>query len=409
VTAVVAATALVTGCAADPGGARTGGSCDSPGVSGNEIKIGLVYPDSGPLAAALNATRGGFVARLGEANAAGGVNGRKIVYDWRDDRGDLGQNAFVTRQLVADDHVFGLVEATTASSGGAAYLRDQGVPVTGVPVGPEWSDHSYPNMFATGYLGPTGESVTTFGELVKAAGGTRAAIIGSDVTSATNTLGLQVARSLEAVGVTVVPQRFVYHAGTTNVVQLVARLRAANVNVITGGLTAGDLTQIMTAARAAGQPRNTIYMASDAYDASLLQEKGQQMAGMYTWLGTVPWDANIPALQTYRQAMASYSPELQLPEQNLALAGYTDADLFLTGLRKAGACPTRAAFIKALRNTDDYTADGLLASPAELRDWGHMSTCYTFERVNAQGTGYDLVPGPGGATSQWCGTLLAAQ
>ncbi|WP_307874429.1 ABC transporter substrate-binding protein [Frankia nepalensis] len=406
VVAVTAATTLAAGCGSGAAGGNT--SCGTPGFSADQVKIGFVYPDSGSMAQVFTATRAGFVARVEKANADGGIHGRNIVYEWRDDQGDEARNLNAVRELVDQEQVFGLAEATTASSGGADYLRDLNVPVFGLPVGAEWSDRSYPNMFAVAYLGPAGESVTTFGRMIKAQGGTRAAIITSDVGQSDNGLGLKIVRSLEAVGVDVVPQRFVYNATHTDVAQLAAQLKAADVDVVTGGVTARDLGQIMRGGRAAGLPARTIYLAADGYDKALLQEEGPAIAGMYTWAGAIPWNADTPAQRDYLDAMRRYAPEQQPPDQDLAVAAYLLTDLFLTGLDKAGACPTRADFIQDLRNTDGYDAGGLMSTRANLRDWGHMNPCYTFVRVNAQGTGYDVVPDPARGTQNWCGELLPA-
>src|SRR5262245_59933061 len=82
--------AALAGCAADqsdPSGDGAGG-CSSPGVTADTIRIGLVYPDSGnAIAGGFQATPSAVAARIEAANAAGGVNGRTVEIDWRDDQG----------------------------------------------------------------------------------------------------------------------------------------------------------------------------------------------------------------------------------------------------------------------------------------------------------------------------------
>ncbi|WP_236705383.1 ABC transporter substrate-binding protein, partial [Frankia sp. ACN1ag] len=85
------------------------GPCNSPGVSKDQIKLGFIYPDTGVGSAVFAAARAGVDARLGLANAEGGVNGRRITYEWRDDEANPDTNGRVARDLVENTGVFGLI------------------------------------------------------------------------------------------------------------------------------------------------------------------------------------------------------------------------------------------------------------------------------------------------------------
>jgi ABC-type branched-subunit amino acid transport system substrate-binding protein len=117
----------------------------APGVTDNEIKLGMLYSQEGATASAFAPFRGGADARLGVANAEGGVRGRKIVYDWEDDVGDPARNGASARYLVEQRKVFGILSGTAASFGSADYLDRAGVPVTGISLDPSWTEHG--NMF----------------------------------------------------------------------------------------------------------------------------------------------------------------------------------------------------------------------------------------------------------------------
>lgn len=406
---VAAAAALATvaaGCATTSKPGVAGVACNAPGFTSNTVKIGYLYPDSGPLAQALLASRSGFIARVEQQNAAGGVHGRQIITATGDDQGDKGTNLQAARQLVQADRVFGIVEGTTAASGSADFLRQQNVPVVGLPAESIWADHRYPNMFAQAYVyaGADAGSVDTFGQFVKAQGGTKAAIVGSDIAEASNQLNAETADSLRAVGVQVSPQTFIYSPVHTDPLALGRQLKAAGVDTVAGALSAQDFSHVMRGAKAAGA-NIKIYMSASGYDHSILKQDGRALAGLYTWLNYVPFEANPPADQTYFASMRDYAPELQPPDQELALIEYILTDMFITGLERAPDCPTRANFISTMRNMTDYTADGLLPGAVNFKDWGHLSQCYTFVRVNDAGTGYDIVKTADGK-QEWCGDAI---
>ncbi|MBL7489949.1 ABC transporter substrate-binding protein [Frankia sp. AgB1.9] len=409
--AAVAVT-LAAGCAAAGGGDGSTGptaACDTPGYSANEIRLGFVYPDTGPTAPSLSSARAGFEARVGEANAAGGIHGRKITYIWRDDGGTAEQNQQAVADLVDNQTVFGLVEATTVASGGAEFLREQGVPVAGIPAEAFWADPRYGNMFTYSYLFTNGPSVTTFGDYAKEQGGTRAAVIQSDVTADANDIGTKISDSLASAGIPIAPGPFVYNPAVTDPVQLGQRLRAAGVDVVAAAFAGTDLAEVIRGIKAAGAPVKVILTPS-GYDTSLLRRYGPMLSGLTAAVSYVPFEQGGPAHETYLEAMAAYAPEVTSPNQEVAFATYILTDLFLDGLDEAGDCPTRAGFIHTLR-ASSYDAGGLLPGPVDLtKDFGQIARCYTFLKVNTAGTGYVPVPNPKAPASnpdQWCGTRLS--
>ncbi|OHV47472.1 ABC transporter substrate-binding protein [Pseudofrankia sp. BMG5.36] len=403
-------TALAAGCAVAGGGA--GGSaraaCDTPGYSDDEIRLGFVYPDSGAVASSLAASMSGFLARIGQANAAGGIHGRKLVYSWRDDVSASGQNLEAVRDLVEKQDVFGLVEASVSAFGGADYLRARGIPVAGIAAEAFWADPRYRNMFAYTYLFTDGPSVSTFGDYAKTQGGTRAAVIQSDVTSTGNDIGSRMSVSLAAAGIPTVPGRFVYNPSVTSPMQLGQQLRAAQADVVIAVLAGSNLAEVMRGIREAGAPVKVV-LAPSGYDKALIDQYGQTLGGLSAAVTYVPAEIGGPAHQTYLDAMAEYAPELRPPDQELAFVTYIITDLFLSGLDKAGPCPTRAQFIDTLR-ASKFDASGLLPGPVDMtKDFGQMALCYTFMRVNPAGTGYDVVPDPNADPAnrdRWCGHRL---
>jgi branched-chain amino acid transport system substrate-binding protein len=80
-----------------------------PGVFPDRIVFGQAAVMEGPASALGTGMRDGILAAFGEANAAGGVKGRKLELVVRDDGYEPGKAAVAARQLLNDDKVFALI------------------------------------------------------------------------------------------------------------------------------------------------------------------------------------------------------------------------------------------------------------------------------------------------------------
>ncbi|CAO5253911.1 ABC transporter substrate-binding protein [Frankia sp. AgKG'84/4] len=328
-----------------------------------------------------------MAARLAAQNAAGGVNGRRIVYQWRDDQGLASTNLVASRELVEQQNVFGLLEMTAAASGGADYLNARGVPVVGIAVEPVWSKHR--NMFSSSY--PEG-AVDTFGRYVKAHDGAKAMVLSTRIAAEfSSDAALQRKISFEAAGIPVTMATVDDPPTPDQIDQIVHRMLADNIDTLSASISTEDLVPIMIAANRLGVPLKVVLSGAEAASPSLLQQYGAQIAGLTTSGPLLPTQIKTPASDRYHRAMAAYSPDLQDPDQTLAVIGYIDADIFIRGLQAAGPCPTRQSFITGLRAVKNYTADGLNSAIDFEGDFGKAAECVVFTAVNSTGTGLDVV------------------
>lgn len=393
----LALTTVLAGCATESGdgGAVTPVACDAPGVTEDSIRVGFIYPDSGVAAEAFRAARSGVAARIGMANGAGGVHGRKIDLVWRDDAANASMNLQAARDLVNNENVLGIVEATIGASGSAEWLDQQGIPVTGLTAEDVWKHHD--NMFGRTYQFGRDNTITTFGEFAKAQGGTRAVV----VEESTPEVAQQLVASLEAQGIPIVG-RVNYLEETSSPIRAANEIAATEADVLISGVSVNGLTEVLGALRQIGYEMK-VMLSPTGYNREYLSQYGQDMAGLTVALNFTPFESESTAVRVYREAIGRYSPELGVPDQELAIASYIITDLFLYGLQVAGPCPTREAFIRNLREVTDYDAGGLVPGPVNLRENREKpNTCYAFVRVNAEGTAYEVVPDPAGNT-QWCG------
>nr|MDT0663559.1 ABC transporter substrate-binding protein [Micromonospora sp. DSM 115978] len=230
------------------------GDCVSPGVTETDVKIGLVYPDSGGFAEIFSAARAGYDARFGLENANGGVHGRLIDYEWRDDEGVPLNNLEAVQDLVEREGVFAVAQASTGSSGGAEYLAANNIPVVGVAAEEVWIH--FRNMFAFTYVFTDGESVDTFGRFVSQQGGSKALVIGiREREQAGGGLGGQLAASLQAAGVEVDPASpFEYTPGASSAQRFAQQLLDRGIDTLVTTGTAADFAEVVAAARDAGVP-----------------------------------------------------------------------------------------------------------------------------------------------------------
>ncbi|ADP81865.1 hypothetical protein FraEuI1c_3858 [Pseudofrankia inefficax] len=397
------AAVVAAGCAAGPGSAThaRAADCTTPGVSGDTIKVGLIYPDTGSLTEAFKSARSAVEGRIGLANANGGVDGRQIQLEWRDDAGTSSVNASAAEDLVENQGVLGLIELSTAVSGSAGYLDQHGIPVTGLTAESLWNDHA--NMFSFSYLFVSGSLVSTFGEYAKAQGGTKAAVL-QDGAGASAGIADQLVASLASQGITTV-KRVGYTTGQSSAARAADEILASKADVIVGTVAMSSIAETLAAVRArGGNPK--VVLSPTGYDPQLVRQQGPSIAGLTIWLNYTPFEAKSPAIANYESAMAQFAPELAEPDQEVAVASYISTDLFVRGLEAAGPCPTRAAFIKNLRAVRDYDAGGLVPGAIDLSDnRGRANTCYAFVRVNAAATGFDVIKKPDGS-AQWCGQRL---
>jgi branched-chain amino acid transport system substrate-binding protein len=116
VIAIVALTALIAAACSSSGsktatGGTSGGNsgASAPGVTATSITVGSHQPLTGQAAPGYSEIAPAAKAMFDYINSKGGVYGRKITYTYKDDAYNPSQTNTVVRQLVEQDHVFGIL------------------------------------------------------------------------------------------------------------------------------------------------------------------------------------------------------------------------------------------------------------------------------------------------------------
>jgi hypothetical protein len=297
--------------------ARFGGA--APGVTASTIKLGIVYPDYASLAAyGLNINQGSFPdaynALIAKINAAGGVDGRKIVPVYG--KYSLLSPAASTQtcvQLTADDKVFAVVGTFESDTQALCYAQTHKTAV----VGSALSDADYALAQAPWFAvdhgsDDAGSAIDTLyasGQLT----GKKVAIIAlqQDATS----MNQSAIPALKAKGITPVANAVITASVSdstalgTQVMVAVQKFQAAGANtvVIVGGL-ATEYPPIE--AQSSYRPVLMFTSASDA-TAGTIGGKVTPAVLKNALAADIATDFNDPANQACMQTMEAAHPNLQ--------------------------------------------------------------------------------------------------
>jgi branched-chain amino acid transport system substrate-binding protein len=148
---------------------------NDPGITDTDIKVGAIYPQSGPLGASgfFQQIIDGIQVRFAAANAAKETGNRKLTLVPKDDAGDNSRNLAAATDLTEQEKVFAVLAESSAGDASAEYLNSKGMPVVGWQLGlPMYG--KYPNVF--GFQNANSSDLlhnytTRNGQVMKQAGG----------------------------------------------------------------------------------------------------------------------------------------------------------------------------------------------------------------------------------------------
>jgi branched-chain amino acid transport system substrate-binding protein len=128
--ATVATTLAACGGSNGGGGGSSSNEASDTGITADSIKIGATYPLTGVAAPGYSEIPTGVKAYFDFVNAAGGVNGRKIDYVYKDDGYNPTNTSSVTNDLVLKEQVFAMMGALGTAPHNAVldFLNSEGVP-----------------------------------------------------------------------------------------------------------------------------------------------------------------------------------------------------------------------------------------------------------------------------------------
>jgi ABC-type branched-subunit amino acid transport system substrate-binding protein len=301
-------------------------------------------------------------------NAQGGVNGRKINYQYQlDDGGNPTTFNQLASTLINQDHVFAVTGVATAFFSPNIFVESH-IPTYGYNVTGNWAPQ--PNLFAAG------GSVQFYGagapQWAYVARQTQKkpsiAIIAYGIAASADACqASQTALQSAGYHVSYVDLK-VNYPGTT-VATDVQRMKQAGSNFV---VTCMDVSGNVTMARAIQQyGLKMTQLWLNGNDQSTLNQNQSLMQGIYFYIAHVPFTASTsvyPGLKLYLTEMKKYEPAYTYDE--LAIQGWESAALFVQGVKMAGNNLTQQAVIDADNSLTSFTAGGLTA-PTDWKYAGH--------------------------------------
>jgi branched-chain amino acid transport system substrate-binding protein len=340
------------------------------------ITIGFISDETGPSSSSYINAVYGAEARIDAQNAAGGVNGHKLVLAAEDDTGTPSGYSTAAHLLVSKG-VFGIISDASVTFGGSKYLQQQGVPVVGAAVdGPEWGQQPNSNMFAIADLYSTSPfngyfyTYTSTAAQMKALHITKLAQIVFNVPAAIDAANT-IFDQAQSAGTSKCLDALVPSNGNLNPTVLQMKNLGCNgVEVLSTLSTCITLAQDLKQA-----DLKTKVICSTGYDQTLLDQPTAlaAMQGTYTTsaLNVLGSDVN-PATKLFLSRLKKYTPWAGgIPSENIDY-GYESADVMINGLEAAGPTPTQKAFIAAERKVSDYTVEGMYTTPFIFSHFGTL-------------------------------------
>jgi branched-chain amino acid transport system substrate-binding protein len=335
-------------------------SAQTQGVSKNEIVLGSIQDLSGPLASLGKQVRYGMQLRVDELNEqSGGIHGRKIRLLIEDSQYDPKKAVLATQKLVNQDKIFAMVGhiGTTSNLAAMPIQFAKNVPnLNPITASKEMYEpfHRLKFAFAASYY----DQMRVFApKLAKEKGAKKVCTMHQDDDFGTEVMNGAEA-GLKTIGMTLA-EKTTYKTGATDFSSQVARLKAANCDMVILGTVLRETIGTIGTARRTGY--NPIFLGSSAAYFDLVHKLGgRAMDGLYAAM-TVQNPYLDSASQPLRFWATKYQTKFNEEPAVFSVYGYTAIDNFITAATAAGPNLTTDSFIKALE-TVTFPAD-IFGSP----------------------------------------------
>ena len=327
----------------------------APGVTEREIVVGTISDLSGPIALLGVPVRDGMLMRFDEANAAGGVHGRRIRLVVEDSGYDPKRAVLAARKLVQRDQAF-------------AFIADMGTPVVMAsmpvivdagrlhlfPFSPHESTYLplHPLKFQNFAPYQTYMEAATR-HMVQAHGYQRSCLLYQD-----DDYGLEVMKGVEAalgkLGRPLV-ERTSYKRGATDFSSQIARLRGADCDFVVLATVVRETVAAMSEARKIGWKVDMLVTAS-GYSAQTHELGGAAVEGLYA-VSVLPHPYAEGANKQLSGWIQRYRKRYNADPNVWSVMGYTLADMFVRTADAAGPTLTIDGFVRTLEHmtfTRDY-------------------------------------------------------
>jgi len=316
------------------------------GVTKTEILIGTIQDLSGPLAGYGKQARNGMQLRIDELNEQGTIHGRKLRLIAEDDGYDPKKAVLAAQKLVNQDKIFIMAgHLGTAQNMASMPVQFEKNVVNFMPItaAREMYEpfHRLKYSFAATYFDQIRLALP---KLAKDKAAKKVCTIYQD-----DDFGLEVLRGAEAglksVGMEL-GEKTSYKRGATDFSSQVARMKAANCDLVVLGTIIRETIGTIAEARKTGF--NPTFLGSSAAYTDLIHKLGgKAMDGLYATM-TVQHPYLDEASQPIRFWAQKYKTRFNEDPTVFSVYGYTIIDQFIKAAQKAGPNLTTDTFVKTM-------------------------------------------------------------
>ena len=339
---------------------------DQPGVTATQINVGGVVAKTNPLGGDYAAAFNGVQAYFNMVNASKdkGIYGRKLnLSSKRDDQ--VGMNRQEVQGLISEDNVFAVLPVATLLFTGADLLGQSGIPTFGWNINAEWGSEQAagpPNLFGEkgSYLCFTCAS-QTLPWLAQKLHKKKLGVLAYQVPqSADCAKGVQATfDKYTSAKIEFIDTSLAF--GVTDLSNDVSQMKDKGVDLVT---TCMDNNGTLTLAKEMKkQGLNANQYLPNAYNQKFISDNAPFFQGSYALTFFTPFEVKQKpqGLKDFQKWMKKGGFE----QNENAMAGWINADQFVTGLKEAGPDFTRQKVVDAINAEKNFTAHGLLAGT----DW----------------------------------------
>ncbi len=338
-------------------GLLTGPAAAEPGVTADKIVFGQSAAFEGPAAALGTGMRAGLLAAFAEANAAGGVKGRKLELIAYDDGYEPDKAIANTNKLIREDQVFALIGevGTPTSKAVQPIATDASVPFIGPFTGAGFlRDPELKNVINVRETYAQ-ETEAWIRHLTGDLGYDRIAILYQD--DSFGRVGLAgVQKALDKRGLQLAAEG-TYKRNTTAVKSALLEIRKADPQAVVMVGAYEPCAEFIKLGKRIGLDTtyvNISFVGSKAL-AAALGEAGEGV--VVTQVVPFPWDKSIPVVADYQQALSAHDASAQYGF--VSLEGYIVGRLAVEALRQIDGEPTRQALLDAVFRTGTFDLGGM--------------------------------------------------
>jgi len=331
------------------------------GVTADSVLVGQSAALSGPAKELGIDMRMGILAYFDQVNKAGGVNGRKLILKSLDDGYESNRAAANTRTLISQDNVFALLGyvGTPTSEAAKPIFTEARVPFVGAFTGAELLRAPF-NRYIFNLRASYFDETDAIVALLAGLDITRIAVFyQNDSYGKAGLTGVERAmakRKLKVAATGTVERN------TTDVaaaVKDIAKSDPQAVVMISAYKSCAAFIKEMRKANLNPQFMNVSFVGTKALAAEL-GESGRGVG--ISQVVPFPWNMGTPVVKDYQK---HYLAEAGNDAYNFSsLEGYMAAKVFVEGLRRAGAQPTREGFINALETLRGFDLGGFIVNYA---------------------------------------------